>query len=141
MVLADSVLFASVIPPSQGVLFVQTPLALRLPIVVGLVLYDELVLRLIGLPMLAVALSRVVGLRSSIAWWSAIVLTAGVLWPLITQRYFAGFEWSMLAALRELSLHVAAGALWGWLCWRHGWIAGLAGHLSAYGALLPLLSA
>ena len=140
MVIADTAVFAAIIPHSQRVLFEQTPLALQLPVIAGLVIYDEVLLRLLALPLLVAALSAVTKQRTSVAWWAAILITAAVLWPLLTLRYLTVLDWSALTVLREISLHVAAGTLWGWLCWRHGWLSGLTGHLSAYLALVPLLS-
>jgi hypothetical protein len=45
-----------------------------------------------------------------------------------------------MTLLREVTLHGAAGVLWGWIYWRYGWLSGLTGHLCAHLSLQPLLS-
>ena len=139
MALADSTAFAGIIPASQTRLFEQTPLAVLLPGIGYLVLYDEIVLRLLAMPVLAWLLHVVTGRRSGIIRWTSILVTACLFWPLSSRGYIGTLDWSALTLLREVVLHCAAGTLWGWLCWRHGWVSGLVGHLSAYGTLLPLL--
>lgn len=133
--LADLSLFAGIVPVSQKQLLAEP----SLPLIGALVLYDELVLRFAGLTALTWLLTRVTGKQSDIIHWIAIALTAGVLWPLSARGYIATLDWSALTLLREVTLHGGAGMAWGWLCWRHGWLAGLAGHLAAYGALVPML--
>lgn len=135
MASADLTLFAAIVPTSQTQLFAAPSLVL----ISALVLYDELVLRFAGMTLLTWLLTRMIGKRNDIIHWIAIALTAGVLWPLSARGYLATLDWSALTLLREVALHGGAGVAWGWLCWRHGWLAGLVGHLAAYGALLPLL--
>ena len=130
MVAADRWLFAGIVPASQHALFAG-PEYLT---IVWLVLRDEVVLRALVFPLLLWA-----GLaRQRLGPPLAILLTALVGWPLLNLGYFADLAWSAPVVARELTLHVAAGSLWGWLCWRHGWLAGLTGHVAAYAALLPL---
>jgi hypothetical protein len=45
-----------------------------------------------------------------------------------------------LTVVREVALDGTAGVLWGYLYWRHGLGASIAGHLSAHLSLQPLLS-
>ena len=127
MVAADHWLFAGIVPASQRALFAGP----EYPTILYLVLRDEVLLRGLLLPVLLWA-----GLAHKP--WLAITMTALVAWPLLNLGYFTALDWSALVATRELALHVAAGCLWGWLCWRHGWLAGVTGHFAAYAALLPL---
>ena len=130
MVAADRWLFAGIVPASQHALFAGP----EYWAIGWLVLRDEVLLRGLVLPLL---------LWAGFAWRRqrppiAIFLTALIAWPLLNSGYIGTLHWSVQVAARELTLHVAAGSLWGCLCWRHGWLAGLTGHLAAYGALLPL---
>lgn len=136
MATADLTVFAAAVPASQKALFA----APDLPFIGALVLYDELVLRLIGMTALTLLVMAVTGRRGAAVHWAAIALTAMVLWPLSARGYLVQLDWSALTAAREVTLHGGAGLVWGWLCWRHGWLAGLIGHLSAYAGLIPLLS-
>lgn len=79
------------------------------------------------------------GRADAAAWWTAIALVALVAYPLSALGYFRALDWTAPTAVREAVLHGGAGLLWGWLCRRHGWLAGLAGHLAAHLALQPLL--
>jgi hypothetical protein len=130
MVAADRWVFAAIVPSSQQALFTGPEYVT----IAWLVLRDEVLLRGLVLPLLLWA-----GLsRHHLGPPVAILLTALVAWPLLNFGYAGSLTWSALVLSRELTLHVAAGCLWGWLCWRHGWLAGLTGHIAAYGALLPL---
>lgn len=135
MGLSELTVFAGTGPSSQHALL-NPP---DWPLIAALVLADELLLRLIGLTALAWLLARFTALRDRAVHWTAILLTALVLWPLSARGYLLGLDWTVTVALREVLLHGGAGVLWGWLCWRHGWLAGLAGHLSAYVPLALLL--
>ena len=64
-----------------------------------------------------------------------------VLYPLGTWGYFGTLDWSGETVARELLLHGGQGVLCGWLYWRHGWLAGVTGHICAQLALQPLLTA
>ena len=104
-------------------------------------LVDELVYRLIALTAIAWGLARLArGTRSKVLW-AAILLAALVVYPLGNWAYFQSLDPSAMTVLRELALHGSAGVLWGWLYWRHGWLSGVTGHVSAHLALQPLLGA
>lgn len=134
---ADTWLFAAAVPASQHDLFEATPLAARLLTIALLVVRDEVVLRLFVLGGLVWLFGRRAGAAGQ---WLAILLTALIAWPLLSRGYVASLDLSTLTIVREIILHGAAGILWGWLCLRHGWLAGLAGHFSAYFAMVPLLA-
>ena len=110
----------------------------RLALLFPRALFDELVLRL-GVVTALVWLARASGLGGAWRTWPAILAAALLAWPLTVLPYFAQLAWHPATVLREGLLHGAAGALWGWLYCRHGWLAGLAGHWSAQLALQPLL--
>jgi hypothetical protein len=130
MIVADRWLFSAIVPASQHALFAGPEY-----LTIGwLVLRDEVLLRGLVLPVLLWTGFARLRLGPPIA----IFLTALIAWPLLNSVYAASLDLSALVVMRELTLHVAAGSLWGWLCWRHGWLAGLTGHVAAYGALLPL---
>lgn len=139
MALADATVFAAAVPASQQGLLALGHTGLRIVMFARGALLDEVVLRLVAQTGLVWAIMAATGKRGGAAAWPAILLTALVLWPLWALDYFAGLDWSVLTVLREVTLHGAAGVLWGWLCWRHGWLAGVAGHIGAHVALQPLL--
>lgn len=141
MALADASLFRAVVPAVQHVLLQALPFGSRLVLAWLGALSDELVLRLAGLTVLVWLGTVLAGGERPWVHPLAIGLTAGVLWSLLALPYLRDLYWTPLGAVREIVLHGAAGLLWGWLCWRHGWLAGLAGHCSAslvLQALLPL---
>ena len=139
MALADATVFRSAVPEVQHVLLTQFTLAQRLARFVPGALFDEVEYRLIGLTGLAWLLARLTRLRGPALLWPAILLTAFVVYPLGAMGYFRQLDWHGLTLARELALHGAAGTLWGWLYWRHGWLAGVTGHIASHLALQPLL--
>lgn len=140
MAIADASIFASVVPQLQRDMVAEAGPMARIAWFARGALFDEIQLRLIALPLVTWALMALTKRRGDGVHWLAVFLTAFVAYPLVAHAYFAGLEWSVLTALREVTLHAAAGVLWGWLCWRHGWIAGLVGHVAAHVSLQPLLS-
>jgi hypothetical protein len=133
---ADTWLFSPIVPASQHALFEATPFAARLLTIALLVLRDEVVLRLIVLG----GLVWLFGRSSDAARWLAILFTALVAWPVLSHGYIVGLVLSAPTIAREILLHGMAGIVWGWLCLRHGWLAGFVGHLGAYLAMVPLLA-
>ncbi|MCW1403487.1 hypothetical protein OKA06_14630 [Novosphingobium sp. MW5] len=140
MALADASIFASVVPQVQHDMVAEAGPLARIAWFARGALFDEVQLRLIALPLVTWLLMALTKRRGDWVHWLAVLLTAFVAYPLVAHAYFAGLDWSVLAALREVTLHAAAGVLWGWLCWRHGWVAGLLGHIAAHVSLQPLLS-
>ena len=140
MALADNTFLASVVPTSQqAILASTTPLEGILAFSRGAA-GDEVALRLITMNGLIWLLMAITQRRGSGIHWAAIGMTAFIAWPLWALAYVTSLDWSALTVLREVALHGAAGTLWGWLCWRHGWLAGLTGHIGAHLALQPLLA-
>ena len=141
MALADSLVFSSVIPEVQRAMRVQMPLGERLEFFARGSLADEIEFRLLALTAIAWGLAGVTRSTGPKVHWAAILLTALVVYPLGNWNYFRFLDPSALTVLREIALHGAAGVLWGWLYWRHGWLSGLTGHVSAHLTLQPLLGA
>jgi hypothetical protein len=139
MALADGTVFAAVVPEVQHWMLGTMDLGQRLAFAARGVVFDEIVLRFGVLAALVWALARVRGRTDDATWWVAILIVALAVYPLSAWSYFSALDWSGLTVAREVLLHGGAGALWGWLCWRHGWLAGLAGHLAAHLSLQPLL--
>jgi hypothetical protein len=139
MAIADAWLFASAVPRVQHEMLASVPTLSRIALFARGALFDEVEFRLIALTGLAWLIARTTGWRDGRAVWSAILLVALVLYPLGTWGYFGALDWSGLTVTRELLLHGGAGVLWGWLYWRHGWLAGVTGHVAAHLSLQPLL--
>jgi hypothetical protein len=143
MALADHTLFAGTIPEVQRITLEKSALPARLLFNARGALVDELTYRLIALTAIAWTLANLARDHPLVATgvdWAAIVLTALVIYPLGNWNYFRVLDPSAMTLLREVALHGAAGVLWGWLYWRHGWLSGLTGHLCAHLSLQPLLS-
>ncbi|MFM5906403.1 MAG: hypothetical protein ACKOPO_02240 [Novosphingobium sp.] len=140
MGIADASIFPSVVPQLQHDMVAEAGPLARIAWFARGALFDEVQLRLIALPAITWAVMALSGKRGDWTHWLAVMLTAFAAYPLVAHAYFAGLDWSALTVLREVTLHGAAGVLWGWLCWRHGWIAGLVGHIAAHVTLQPLLS-
>ena len=140
MAIADTWLFAGVVPRVQHEMLASMPAFSRIWHFATGSLSDEIWFRLIALTGIAWLIARGTGWRDGRAVWPAILLVAMVLYPLGTWGYFRALDWSGMTVAREVLLHGAAGTLWGWLYWRHGWLAGVTGHVCAHLALQPLLT-
>lgn len=138
--LADAGPLLAAVPEVQRQLLRNLSLDSRLLLFLHGALNDELLLRMVGMSGLVWLLAVLGG---GVRRWThpaAIVLTAAVLWPLLARGYLLALDWTALTLVRELVLHVGAGLLWGWLYWRHGWLAALVGHCAAQQVLQPSLS-
>jgi len=138
MALADATVFAAVVPASQHAAVAGTPALDRLVAFVWGAVVAEVVLRLVCMTAI-VALLRAAGKTGDWCYWLAIALVTLVAYPLYGSGYFAALTWTPLGAAREIALHLAATSLWGWLYWRHGFLAAVTGHCGAHLALQPLL--
>ena len=141
MALADRFLFASVVPQVQHTMLAQMTTVDRLLLFARGALIDEVELRLVALTVIAWGIANLFRTGDGRVHRAAILLVAFVIYPLASWNYFRFLDPSALTILREVALHGAAGTLWGWLYWRHGWLSGLTGHVSAHLALQPLLGA
>ena len=140
MVLADAAVFAGVVPDVQRLMVAQMSTSERIMWFARGALVDEVIFRLIALTALAWCLALMTRLRGRALAWPVILLTALVVYPLGSWAYFSALEPGALTVLRELALHGAAGVLWGWLYWRHGWVSAVTGHIAAHLSLQPLLT-
>lgn len=140
MALADATVFTGAIPEVQRLMVAQMSAPERIAWFARGALLDEVIYRLIGLTGAVWCLALVTRLRGAALMWPAILLVALVAYPAGTWDYFSALEPSALTAARELALHGAAGVLWGWLYWRHGWLSAVTGHVAAHLSLQPLLS-
>ncbi|MGE3691942.1 MAG: hypothetical protein AB7F98_11240 [Novosphingobium sp.] len=141
MAAADTWLFSAAVPQVQHDMLHSMSALHRIAWFSRGALSDEILFRFVALTCLAWTIARYSGWRDGKAVWPAILAVALLIYPLGTWGYFASLDWSALTAAREVLLHGAAGVLWGWLYWRHGWLAGVAGHVAAHISLQPLLGA
>lgn len=139
MVLADATVFRGAVPDVQHAMLAQMSTAQRLAQFIPGAIFDEVKFRLIALTALCWLAAALTARRGAAVQWPAILLVAFVVWPLGSWGYVQGLQCSALVVAREVALHGGAGVLWGWLYCRHGWLAGVIGHVSAHLALQPLL--
>jgi hypothetical protein len=137
MALADALIFRSVIPSSQVVLVSGLSAFGRIAYFIPLAVADELVFRLVLMSLLVWLFTAVAGLHAR-CFWMAILGTALLIYPALHQPYLSALVPTPLTVLREIMLHGGAGILWGYLYWRHGLLAAVAGHIGAHFSLQPL---
>lgn len=129
VVLLDGVVFRDALP-ADYVAFHARPLWPRVIEACLAAMADEVVYRL-GLTTLLVA--AIAWWRGSVAPWQVVAAIAAAqlvnVWALVLAAPAYG-------ALRFW----AVGCVWGWLYWRHGWVAALAGHGAVHLALDPVLA-
>ena len=127
--LLDIAVFRAALP-ADYVAFYTSPLMPRTAITCLRAAMDEVMFRLILMTSMVIALS---------AWRG----------PLTPRLFVAVIVASQLADVGALvaadpvyaSLRYwAVGCVWGWLYWRHGWLAALAGHGMAHLVLDPVLA-
>ena len=128
VLLLDGVLFRQHLTPDY-VRFFTSPLIPRLPLLSLLAAIDEVKYRLLLMTAL-VALQKLVGGKlSPTAFIAAIVLSQ-----------FANVGFFVMADPVYATLRYwAVGCVWGWLYWRHGWLAAVTGHAACHLLLDPLL--
>ena len=139
MALANAIVFHGAVPAARVIEVRTMPLPSRILSYGLAVVVEELVLRLACMTALVALFVVAAGRRSDLCYYLAIAVVAFVAYPLWSHRYFAGLQWSALTAARELALHFSATALWGWLYWRHGWLAAVTAHGAAHLTLEPLM--
>ncbi len=124
----DGVLFRDGLPRSYLAHF-TSPLWPRMLLSCLLSTFDEVQYRLLLMTGLVMALS-VFKVRLRPAHFIAIILIAQL----------ANVGALVIAAPLYASLRYwAVGCVWGWLYWRHGWLAALTGHGAAHLLLDPVL--
>lgn len=138
MVLADGLLFRSIIPVVQ---FDEMPVLSRVAYLTPYIVLEELMYRLALMSILAWAITSITG-KQDWCYWTAITVTALVIYPLAHLAYLKTLPPVPLTVVREVVLHGFAGILWGWLYWRHGFLACITGHVASHVTLnlMPLSS-
>src|SRR6266446_260315 len=139
MAMADALLFRSVIPAAQAALVSGFSALNRIAYFTPLAVLEEVESRLVLMSALVWILTVLAGPR---AWcfWAAIMVTAMLFYPALHVAYLSALAPTPLTVVREIMLHSGAGIVWGYLYWRHGLVAAIAGHISAHISLQPLLS-
>jgi hypothetical protein len=137
MALADATVFRSVVPASQTAIVAGASAMRRFVHFVIPATLDELQFRLVLVSAVTWLLTATFGRRDGCVW-GAIVIVA-VLYLGLHPAYLASLQPTRLVVARELFLHVSAGILWGYLYWKQGLAASVAGHVSAHITLQPLL--
>jgi len=141
MAISDAYLFRAAVPASLQKLISHSTVVERIAYFTKAVLIDELVFRLVLMTVIVWLLVKFFGAPRGWFYWLAILVAALVANPVFHTAYLATLNVTALTVLRELVLHGAAGVLWGYLYWRHGLIAAIAGHVSAHISLEPLSTA
>ena len=139
MAVADASVFRTVVPSSAHILVTTVPMPERILTSVLSAASAEVVLRLMCMTAIVVGFVTIFGPRRG-CYWGAIGVVSLVAYPLWDYAYFASLIITPLGAIREFALHFAATGLWGWLYWRHGFLAALMAHCTSHLALQPLLS-
>lgn len=117
--------------PADYVAFYTGPLMPRMLVTCVLAAIEEVQFRLILMTLLVVAVS----------WWRGRPLSPALFILAIILSQLANAGALVLADPLYASLRYwTVGCVWGWLYWRHGWLAALAGHGSAHLLLDPVLA-
>jgi hypothetical protein len=140
MAISDAYLFQAAVPTSQQELISSSTAAQRIVYFARGAIIDELEFRLILKTAMVWLLATFFGTPRRWFYWLAILTIALVAYPVSHLAYLATLNPTAWTVLRELALHGSAGVLWGYLYWRHGLIAAMAGHVSAHVSLEPLLA-
>ena len=126
----DALVFRQSLPP-EYVANYTSPLVPRTFITCMAAALDEIKFRLVLMTALVMLLGWWRG-RLSPAWFVAAILAA----------QFVNVAGIVLADPLYGTLRFwAVGSVWGWLYWRHGWLAALAGHGTTHLLLDPVLLA
>jgi hypothetical protein len=145
MAVADAFLFRAVVPASQTMMVDEANAVQRIALFVPLAVLDEIEFRLLLMSAVVWLLTistegrDPVSPRRNLRFWVAIIAVAIIYLPLHPTYLASLGPLTPMLASREVALHVAAGILWGYLYWRSGLVASIAGHVSAHLTLQPLL--
>ena len=124
----DGLLFRQHLTPDYVRAF-TSPLIPRLPVLSLIAAIDEFKYRLLLMTVLVALQKLVFGKLSVASFVAAIVISQFVN---VGSLVLAD---PVYAALR----YWAVGCVWGWLYWRHGWLAAVTGHAASQLLLGPLL--
>ena len=76
---------------------------------------------------------------AAIQWWRGRVSAPAMVIAILLAQLANVGSLVITDPLYATMRYWAVGSVWGWLYWRHGWLAALAGHASAHLLLDPLL--
>ena len=124
----DGLLFRQYLTPDYVRVF-SSPLIPRLPVLSLIAAIDEFKYRLLLMTVMVAVQKLVFGKLTAASFVAAIVISQFVN---VGSLVLAD---PIYAALR----YWAVGCVWGWLYWRHGWLAAVTGHAGSHVLLDPLL--
>jgi hypothetical protein len=127
----DCLVFRRDLPQAYVALY-TSPLMPRTLVVAVMSMVEELKFRLVAMTALALLAGWLLRRQPPAVVMVAVIVAAQ--WINVGAAVLANPAY---ASLRYL----AVGSVWGWLYWRHGWLAALLGHASAHVLLDPLLAA
>ncbi len=124
----DGLLFRQHLTPDY-VRFFTSPLIPRLPVLSLIAIMDEFKYRLLLMTAVVALQKLIFGKLSAPSFIAAIVISQ-----------FANVGSLVLADPVYAALRYwAVSCVWGWLYWRHGWLAAVTGHAASHLLLDPLL--
>ena len=126
--LLDALLFRHSLP-ADYVAHYTSPLVPRLYAACLAAVSDEIVYRLGLMTALVMLLS----------WWRGRLTAAWFVFAILAAQFVNVAGIVLAAPLYGTLRFWLVGCVWGWLYWRHGWLAALAGHGLAHLALDPVL--
>ncbi|TCM19607.1 hypothetical protein EDF56_103250 [Novosphingobium sp. PhB165] len=131
IVVLDAAIFRRALPEGYEALF-TSPLLPRTPLTCVLAMIEEVKYRLVMMTAVVVGLSIVARRALSPAVMVAVIIAVQVV-----------NAWQPVAdyPLYGLFRYVLVGSVWGWLYWRHGFLAALMGHGVSHLLLDPSLRA
>jgi hypothetical protein len=124
----DALVFRRSLPPGY-VAFYTSPLLPRTPVLCAMAAIEEFKFRLL----------LMTGLTMAIALWRERVSNRQFIAIILASQLCLVWQMVLADPLYGALRYWAVGAVWGWLYWRHGWLAGLAGHMTTHLLLDPLL--
>lgn len=128
ILLLDGWLFRAHLP-QRYVDFYTSPLSPRTFVVCAMAMIEEVKYRLLLMTALVV-----------LARLARVPMMPALLWGIVIVAQFANVHpWVLDDPLYATLRYWVVGCTWGWLYWRHGWVAALLGHGVNHLLLDPLL--
>lgn len=128
VLLLDALIFRRSLPPGYAA-FYTSPLLPRTPVLCVMAVIEEFKFRLL----------LMTGLAMTVALWRERVSDRQFIAIILASQLCLVWPFVLAAPLYGALRYWTVGAVWGWLYWRHGWLAGLAGHATTHLLLDPLL--
>ena len=124
----DGVVFRSSLQLGYVRFFTQ-PLFPRMPLLMVLAVTDEMKFRLVLMSVLFVL----------IAAWRGKVAFGWAIAAIVLSQFVNSAAAVLDDPLYSILRYWAVGCVWGWLYWRHGWLAAVIGHAATHLVLDPAL--